>query len=154
MRMDGEVRVATETKHKGLYNDLKKYRAINDFHELFYVCACLGFKRGKHKIVNKPDDRFRSYTLTQREWATYYAMTLANNNFEFDKISNDKSVLSFIEGYANAGMDILIDEFLGDYLLHSSKSSDPQLDPAFCKELPKQFLHFIFEQSESENWDR
>lgn len=80
-------------------------------------------------------------------------MILEKNSFDYKKVSEDKDVLAAIEGYANAGMDILIDEFLGDYLLPSSKNSDPQLDPTCCKELSKQFVHFIFEQSESENWD-
>jgi hypothetical protein len=80
-------------------------------------------------------------------------MVLEQNDFNYEKLSSDKDVLITIEGYANAGMEILINDFLGDYLLPSSKSTDPQLDPTGCKELPKHFVHYIFEESESENWD-
>ncbi|MBA3006217.1 MAG: hypothetical protein FP810_06455 [Desulfocapsa sp.] len=150
MKMDGNIRVATETKYKELYNNMKSYGATEDFHALFFVCACLGYRKGKIKALPKRDDRFWSRTITPPEWACYYAMILEQNSFDYDKVADDKDVLASIEGYANAGMDILIEEFLGDFLLPSSKSSDPQLDPAFCKEIPKQFVHFLFDQSESE----
>ena len=39
---------------------------------------------------------------------------------------------------------MLIEEFLGDYLV--SGAGEPQLEHACSKELPKDFLHFIFEQ--------
>ena len=120
---------------------------------MFFVCACMGYRRKKSIPIKKRDDRFWSSTITPAEWACYYAMILEQNEFDYVKVSEDKELLTVIEGYANAGIDILIEEFLKDYLLPISKSSDPQLDPPCCKELPKQFVHFIFEQSESETWD-
>jgi hypothetical protein len=153
MKMDGNIRVATEAKYKELYNNMKNNGAVDDFHELFFLCACLGYRRGTKTPLKRRDDRFWSRTITPREWACFYAMILEKNSFDYQKVSEDKDVLAAMEGYANAGMNILIDEFLGDYLLPSSKNSDPQLDPTCCKELAKQFVHFIFEQSESENWD-
>jgi len=153
MKMDGNIRVATEVKYKELYNNMKTTGAVDDFHELFFLCVCLGYRKGVHTPIRKRDDRFWSRTITPREWACFYAMTLEKNSFDYAKVSEDKDVLLAMEGYANAGMNILIDEFLGDYLLASSKSNDPQLDPTCCKELAKQFIHFIFEQSESENWN-
>ena len=71
-------------------------------------------------------------------------MLLEKNNMDFLVIQDDKSVIASVEEYANAGMEILIQEFLGDYLI--GNANEQQLDPGFSKELPKQFLHFIFEQ--------
>ena len=153
MKMDGKIRVATDARYKELYNNMKNNGTVEDFHELFFVCSCIGYRKGKPAPVKKRDDRFWSSTITPREWACYYAMILEQNNFDYAKVADDKDVLAAIECYANAGMDILIEELLGDYVLPSSKGTDPQLDPACCKELPKQFVHFIFEQSESETWD-
>lgn len=153
MKMDGNIRVFTDVRFKELYNNMKNNGAVDDSHELFFLCACLGYRKGKKVSISKRDERFWSRTITPREWACYYAMVLEQNSFDYEKVSEDKDVLAIIEGYANAGMDILIKDFLGDYLLPSSKSTDPQLDPTCCKELPKQLVHFIFEQSESENWD-
>jgi len=151
MKMDGNIRVATEARYKELYNNMKSNGSVNDSHDLFFFCACIGYRNGSQVPIKKRDDRFWSRTITPREWACYYAMVLENNSFDYEKVADDKDVIAVIEGYANAGMNILIDSFLGDYLLPSSKSTDPQLDPGCCKELPKQFVHFIFEQSEPEN---
>jgi hypothetical protein len=153
MKMDGKIRVATDAKYKELYSNMKSNGVIEDSHELFFLCTCLGYRNGTRLPMKKRDDRFWSSTIKPNEWACYYAMILEQNNYDYAKVSEDKDVLVTIEEYANAGMDILITEFLGDYLLTSSKSTDPQLDTACSKELPKQFVHFIFEQSESKNWD-
>jgi len=153
MKMDGKIRVATDAHYKELYNNMKSSGTVGDFHELFFVCACLGYRGKKSIPIKKRDDRFWSSTITPPEWACYYAMILEQNEFDYVKVSEDKDLLAVIEGYANAGIDILIEEFLKDYLLPISNGSDPQLDPPCCKELPKQFVHFIFEQSESETWD-
>jgi len=151
--MDGKIRVATEAKFKELYNNMKNNGAVEDFHELFFLCACLGFQKGISTPIKKRDDRFWSSTITPHEWACFYAMILEMNDFDYTKVAEDKDVIEIIERYANAGMDHLIAEFLGDYILASSKNADPILDTAYSKELPKQFLHFIFEQSDSETWD-
>ena len=153
MKMDGNIRVATDVRYKELYNNMKNNGAVDDFHELFFLCACIGYRNGSSAPIKKRDDRFWSRTITPQEWACYYAMVLEKNSFDYGKVSEDKDVLASIEGYANAGMNTLIEDFLDDYLLPSSKSTDPQLDPACCKELPKQFVHHIFLQSESVNWD-
>lgn len=153
MKMDGNIRVATEAKYKELFNNMKSNGVVDDFHELFFLCASIGYRKSSKTPIKRRDDRFWSKTISPREWACYYAMVLEKNAFDYEKVSEDKDVLAIIEGYANAGMDILIKDFLGDYLLPSSRSTDPQLDPTCCKELPKNFVHFIFEQSESENWD-
>lgn len=151
MKMDGKIRVATDAKYKELYNNIKSNGVVEDFHELFFLCVCLCYRKGKPSPIKRRDDRFWSSTITPREWACYYAMILEQNAFDYTKVSNDKDVLAIIEDYANAGMNILIEEFLHDYLLLSSRKTDPQLDPASCKELAKQFVHFIFEQSEPES---
>jgi len=153
MKMDGNIRVATDAKYKELYNNMKSCSSIEDFHELFFACACLGYKRNKHTPLKKGDDRFWSRTITPCEWASYYAMILEKNNFDLTKVGDDQAVLADISGYANAGMDILIEEFLHDYLLPNSRATNPQLDPACCKELPKQFVNFIFEQSDTDCLD-
>jgi len=153
MKMDGKIRVSTDAKYKELYNNMKSKGVVVDSHDLFFCCACLGYRDKKTVTLKKSEDRFWSSTIKPTEWACYYAMILEQNDFDYAKVSDDKAVMEKIEEYANAGMEILIAEFLDSYLLASSKSTYPQLDNTHCKELPKHFLHFIFEQSESKNWD-
>ncbi|OGV63876.1 MAG: hypothetical protein A3K18_35025 [Lentisphaerae bacterium RIFOXYA12_64_32] len=152
MKMDGEIRVKTDGLYGRLYNDLKNSVA-GDFHEVFFACACIGYKRQQRKSLGKHrDERFWSKTITPREWSCYYAMVLADCDMDFAVVQDDKKVIMKIEEYANAGMAILIEERLHDYLLSSTE--EPQLDPTVSKELPKDFLHFLFEQEESNKADR
>lgn len=150
MKMDGQIRVKTEGRYKRLYNDLKNV-VVGDSHELFFVCACLGYKSNKSKPIggSRDDrDRFWSNTINPREWACYYAMLLEQNGMDFLAIQDDKSVMAKIEEYANAGMDILVRDFLNDYTI--TNGGELQLDPGCSKELPKQFLHFVFEQIDTD----
>lgn len=148
MNMDGQIRVKTDVMYKELYNDLKDCQVIGDFHELFFACACLGYHHNKRKPIKRGDDRFWSKTILPREWACYYAMLIEQNNNDFSIIADDKKVIGVIEEYANAGIEFLIQDFLDDYLHASGKETMPQLERSCCKELPKRFLHYLFEQSE------
>jgi hypothetical protein len=148
MKMDGQIRVKTDGRYVRVYNDLKNI-VVGDFHELFFVCSCLGYKHKKSKPLGKArDDRFWSNTINPREWACYYAMLLEEHGMDFLRIQDDKAVMARVEEYANAGMEILIEEFLSDYLI--TGGGELQLDPGASKELPKNFLHFVFEQIENE----
>lgn len=142
--MDGDIRVKTDGKFSSLYNELKNL-VVGDSHELFFICACLGFKNGKSEELGKAkEDRFWSKTIKPREWACYYAIVLEENKMDFSSIQDDKKVIARVEEYANAGMKLLIEGFLKDHLLQGSK--DIQLDSGVSKEIPKEFLHFIFDQ--------
>lgn len=144
MKMDGQIRVKTDGRHARLYNDLKN-TAVGEFHELFFVCACIGYKERQRKPIDRSGgDRFWSNTIPPREWACYYAMVLSDNGMDFASIQDDRAVLGVIEEYANAGMQLLIAEFLSDYLI--AADTEPQLDPAASRELPKHLLHHVYER--------
>lgn len=141
MNMSGDIRVRTDEKYRGLYNDLKNF-AVGDMHELFFLCACLGFKAGKKKALGgSGEDRFWSRTITPEEYACYYAIILEEHSMDLISIQDDKEVLFEIEEYANAGMEILLEEFLSDYC-----TSVLKIESSHAKELPKMLLHFIYER--------
>lgn len=148
MKMDTQIRVKTDARYARIYNDLKNV-AVGDFHELFFLCACLGYRNGKRLSLGKArDDRFWSSTISAREWACYYAMFLEEHGMDFTSIQDDKIVVGRMEEYANSGMEVLLNEFLNDYV---SNKEEPQLDAGYSKELPKNFLHFIFEHIDEMN---
>ena len=64
MKMDGNTRVATDAKHRELYNNMKNSAAVDDFHELFFLCACIGYRNDSQYSIKKRDDRFWSRTIT------------------------------------------------------------------------------------------
>jgi len=141
MNMSGDIRVKTDSKYRYLYNDLKNF-AFGDMHELFFLCSCLGFRAKKKKnLGSNGEDRFYSRTITPEEYACYYAMMLEENDMDLSAIKDDTTIISEMEKYANAGMGILLDDFLSEYC-----SSGLKLDSSISKELPKTLLHFIYEQ--------
>lgn len=149
MKMDGQIRVKTDSRYSRIYNDLKNV-VVGDYHELFFVCASLGLKNKRSKPLGRThEDRFWSNTISPREWACYYAILLDEKDMNFMAIQDDRVVIARIEEYANAGMEILIAEFLNDYLI--SNRGESQLDVGYNKELPKHFLHFVFEQIDVES---
>lgn len=150
MNMDGQLRVFTELKHRELYVNLKALGVVSDFHDLFFVCASLGFSRDLRQPFVRKDERFWSRTITPAEWACYYAMILSRHGYNIATIKDDKIVLAEVEEFANAGMRVLIDEFLNDYLVPAKKDSELQIAAASSRELPKEFLQFVFLQGEQE----
>ena len=150
MNMSGRIRVRSDGKYRNLYNDLKNL-VVGDFHELFFLCACLGFKKSTAKPLGRAkEDRFWSDTITPDEYACYYSMLIEADNMNYSGIQDDKVVLSKIEEYANAGMEILIEELLCNYLADGSEA-EPRLDTSSLQELPKMFLHYVFERADIGN---
>lgn len=90
------------------------------------------------------DDRFWSGTITPEEWSCYYAMHLTDNEMDFRCLQDDAQVISSMEEYANAGMDILLQEFLCDYV--NDSTDEVLLNAGRSTELPKVFLHYVHEQ--------
>lgn len=145
MNMSADIRVKTDTKYKNIYNELKNF-AFGDMHEIFFLCACLGFREKKKENISVNDDRFWSKTITSEEYSCYYAMILSENNSDFSSIDDDKKVLSEIEKYANAGIKIFVDELLSDYIIDIDGAC--KLDRQLSRELPKSILHYIYESVE------
>lgn len=142
MNMSGDIRVKTDQSYKTLYNEFKNF-IVGDMHELFFLSACLGYRaKEKKPLGKKGEDRFWSRTITPEEYTCFYAMILKENNMDLTAIKDDKLVINEIEKYANAGMYILIEEFLSDYLIKSGAGY--KLDSAYSKELPKALLNFIY----------
>ena len=144
MKRDTEIRVSTEKKYTALYNDLKNCNVIIDFHELFFVCVCLAYKKNRRVPLRIGDPRFRTHNLTSREWAVYYSIFLKDHNMDFSALKDEKNILKHIETYANAGMEILIEEFLRDYV--KVTNGEPHLIPSLSRELPKGFIHYLLSE--------
>lgn len=138
MKLTNNLRIHTDKNHKDLYNDLKSY-AFGDMHEIFFLAASIGFQKHERKPLGKMrDDRFWSDTITPEEYSSYYAMVLDDNDLQLESLKDDRKVLDIIEEYANAGIIILIDEFLNDYLIDGCR-----IDKGTSKELPKELLGYI-----------
>lgn len=142
MNMNGRLRVRTDQRYRTLYNDLKNI-AFSEMHEIFFLCAVLGFQAQKQRDLGKnAQERFWSSTITPDEWACYYAIMIETHNMDFSYIQDDQNVIACMEEYANAGMEILLEDILSQYIIY--KSDEPKIDVSISKELPKLLLSFIY----------
>jgi len=141
--MDEKIRVRTDSRYAELYDGLKR-TLVSEFHELFFLSACIGFSSRKKRKLVKAEDRFWSGTIKPAEWTVYYSMVLKNNAMDFASIGDDKEVIKSIEEYAASGLDILVAGYLDEYLL--ADQLEPRLDINAAIELPKLTLGYLFQQ--------
>ena len=136
IEMSQKIRVKINSQYKGIYNALKNH-AVGDFHELFFICVCLGCKMNKRQSLKKKEDCFWSSTILPDEWYAYYSIHIFDNNMDLACLGNDEKILGVMQEYANGGMDYLINEFLCDY---TKKDSSGNYIVDHLDQLPKELL--------------
>jgi hypothetical protein len=143
MKKDERLRIRTSKNHKNLYNDLKGL-LVQEFHELFFLYACVGYRNNCPVPLGKlGEERFWSDTITPEEWAAYRSMILASNDMNFNTIQDDKSVIAKIEEYAHGGMLHLIENELNGFFIE--KDGEYAMDKMAAKEIPRRVMQYIFE---------
>jgi len=151
MKMDTQIRVKTDRRYGKLYNQMKNV-ALGEMHELFFLCACLGYRAGRHKSLGKSgEDKFWSVTITPEEWCSFYAMVLEERGMDFAAVQDDNAVIARMEEYANAGMEVLIENVLKDYLAGSGGQEEVSLNETASKDLAKVLLSYIFVEAYAES---
>lgn len=143
MSMSTDLRVKVNKDYSNLYTDWKNYVCL-EMHELFFLCACLGYNAQKKIALGKnAEPKFWSGTITPEEWSCFYAMLLKDNNMNPTSIMSDKDVMVEIEGYANGGMEILLDKLLSDFTI--GEADCLRIDKNGSKDLAKSILAYISE---------
>jgi hypothetical protein len=144
MTMDTNIRVKASRQHGGIYKQLTGL-AVGDSHELFFLCACLGYRRGKATPLGRDgEDRFWSSTIKPEEWNCYYAMLLAEADMDFSQVQDDKKVIGRMEQYADAGMEILLAECLKDVVIRTG--GELTIDTGAAKEVACDILQYLTDQ--------
>jgi hypothetical protein len=138
MKQSNDIRVRTSGTYEDLYRDLRPF--CGEAHSLFFLCVCLGYREARKAAEGKRADRFWSSTITPDEWAVYYALAADQSHFDYDLLGDDKKVIALAEGYADGGMQILIEELLSNYFV---KPGELRLDSRAAKELSWELLKFI-----------
>lgn len=145
MSMSTDLRVRVGKTYSDLYTDWKNLVSL-EMHELFFLCACLGFNEGKStRLGRQGEPKFWSATITPEEWSCFYAMLLKQNGMDPTAITDDKKVISVIEDYANGGMEVLMDGLLSDFTVGDAESL--RLDSSSCRDLAKSILVYISENA-------
>lgn len=136
MTMSEKIRVKIDPSYKKIYDGLKGY-ALGDFHEIFFLCTCLGYKNKLKKKLNKKEDCFWSSTITPDEWYGIYSLYLNEFEMKFSELADDQLVIDMMQEYANGGMEYLISEFLEDFL---KKDQSGKYFFETKQQLPKELL--------------
>ena len=145
MSMFPKIRVYIQKEYFDLYSDWRDLVG-RDMHELFFLCVCLGYKTGKDIPLSKKVQKFWSDTFDAEEWNCFYAIFFKKHQIDPTSIMDAEKVFKFIEGYANGGMEILIDELLTDFTI-----GDPdnlRIDSSSSKGLAKSILAYISETAQ------
>lgn len=140
MKQSTSIRVKTDIHNEQLYKDLRPI--CGEAHSVFFLCVCLAIQAGKSEsqTPGRRTDRFWSGTITPDEWAVYYALAMRDTDMDFSVLEDDTRVLSIAVGYAEAGMDVLVQSLLAPYLM---KTEDPALETRLTAELAWEMMKFI-----------
>lgn len=106
-------RLFTSKKYENVYFMFKEKYGIS-YDELFILCAAIGFKNNKKSPVEETGREFRTNYFKRDSKATAYSIILNDTvlgkqieKFEDKDFGREARVA--LEGYAEAGMDILIE---------------------------------------------
>ncbi|MFC5465959.1 hypothetical protein [Lederbergia graminis] len=104
----------TSEKYQEIYIHFNNKFNIK-YHELFLICASIGFKNDNKMPLNSQGREFRSNYFNSSQRATIYSILLADpiqgkNIEQFDDPEFRRVARKNLEEYAEGGMDILVSE--------------------------------------------
>lgn len=139
--LTGQRLLFTSQRYKNVYDYLREKLGLK-IHEIFLLCATIGFKKGeKLKRVDKGSE-FRSNYFTTQQRASFYTIVLLDQelgkNVEaFDDSDFQIKAIKTMEEYAEAGMTILVNE------VFMEKWDGSKLDESY-KEYEVDILSYIY----------
>lgn len=118
------IRVKVSKKYSQIYRELTsdklpvRSKVFEQHGDLFVLCCCLGYRAGKTKGLEKPEDLFWSHSLDAHQETILKSIAAINKNNETDLniLEKDNEVMSMAECYAENGMGILLNDVLNEYV--------------------------------------
>lgn len=136
--------IFTSKKYETIYKTLNSLIDVK-YHDLFMLCAAIGFRNNNKLPIEEKGREFRSNYLSREQKATAYSIIL--NDSEFGRKINRFEDREFIvdarkrlEQYAEGGMEILVKE------VFKSKWTGGILDESY-NEYEIDIISYIYEQS-------
>lgn len=142
-----DLRVRVDRRHFNLYDDMRQAGVVTEAHVLFFVGACLGFRKNLRSSPKQRQEKFWSRTFAAEEWTCMYCMALAHFDGQLGRIQDDKEVMELMEEYATGGIDFIAESILPEYVLTSS--NEPRLDTTAAIELPRALVYELWQMSET-----
>ena len=137
--------IFTSKKYENIYKVLNKTIDVK-YHDLFMLCASIGFKNNRKKAVVEKGREFRSNYLSREQKATAYSIILSDSELgrKINKFEDKEFILEArkaLEQYAEGGMEILVEE------VFKSKWTGEILDENYS-EYEVDIISYIYEQSQ------
>lgn len=134
----------TSKRYEPIYKTLNKLLEIK-YHDLFILCAALGFKNDRKISIDERGREFRSNYLSREQKSTAYSIILNDSKLgkqldRFEERDFVKEARKTLEEYAEGGMQVLVDEVFG------SKWTGKLLDDSY-KEYEVDIISYIYSQS-------
>lgn len=144
------IRVKVSKKNHGIYRSLITenglHKKIFEMHgEFFVLCASLGYKRGERcEELDKGKELFWSHHLTAEGEHVLKAIAIASTNNDYSVLEDEKKLIQIVEGFADGGIQILLDELFQSYI----KEKEDGLYLQFSDEdyIEKDLLNFIYKE--------
>lgn len=135
----------TSKKYEPIYKTLNKNIEIK-YHDLFILCAAIGFKNNRSLLIEEKGREFRSNYLSREQKATAYSIILNDSKLgkRINKFEDKEFILEArkaLEQYAEGGMEILVEE------VFKSKWTGQILDENYS-EYEVDIISYIYEQSQ------
>lgn len=133
-------RVKCEQKYHALFRDLYN----GNTHVAFFLCAGIGYARKCRLPIERITDSFWSQTMDPDEFTCCQLMLFEERGMSASALDMDnaKDVIALAQEYANAGMDILINEVMTDFVEKNKQGVYEFADKGF-KDLPKIILCWL-----------
>ncbi|MBB6625085.1 hypothetical protein H7E67_16820 [Clostridium gasigenes] len=136
--------IFTSKKYEPIYRILNKTIDVK-YHDLFMLCASIGFKHNRKPSIVEKGREFRSNYLSREQKATAYSIILNDSELgrKINKFEEKEFVLEArksLEQYAEGGMGILVEE------VFKSKWTGEILDENYA-EYEVDIISYIYDQS-------
>lgn len=142
--LSGQGILYTSQKYGNIYQVLNKSLEIK-YHELFILCAAIGFKNNQKANFTLKGREFKTNFFSRDQRSTAYAIILNDPEFgkkieQFDDNSFVLQSRKLLEQYAEGGMNILVDRVFG------AKWSGEFLDERYSEYIID-IMSFIYEEA-------
>lgn len=136
--------VFTSKRYEAIYKSLNNLIDVK-YHDLFMLCAVIGFRNNNKLTVEEKGREFRSNYLSREQKATAYSIILNDNELEkkINRFEDREFIIKArkrLEEYAEGGMEILVNT------VFKSKWNGEILDGSY-DEYEIDIISYIYEQA-------
>ena len=136
--------VFTSKRYEVIYKSLNNLIDVK-YHDLFMLCAVIGFRNNNKLTVEEKGREFRSNYLSREQKATAYSIILNDNELEkkINRFEDREFIVKArkrLEEYAEGGMEILVNT------VFKSKWNGEILDGSY-DEYEIDIISYIYEQA-------